>query len=99
TADVGPLGELAVRLTMKNDRGKSQPVAGIRFDVSCTGDRAFSAGLDTDRKGGATTYARPGTCLVTSRSPLQTRGKRYAWRVEAKIYRDSLTTLNLSEDN
>ena len=97
--DAGPLGEFALTLALKGDDGSVRPISGVEFDLTCTGADAFSSRLRTNASGQATTYARPGKCLLKSRAPVRLGGKRFTWSGNVEFYPTKETRLDLSEEN
>lgn len=97
--DVGPLGEFALYLALKGDDGRARPISGAEFDLTCTDADSFSSRLCTDGAGRATTYARPGKCLLKSRSPVRFGGKRFTWAGNVEFHPAKETRLDLSEEN
>ena len=98
-SEAGPLGEFALHLALKAYDGDLRPVSGAEFDLTCAGADAFSSRLCTDGDGRATTYARPGKCMLKSRSPVRIGGKQYTWTGNVEFYDAKETRLDLSEDN
>jgi TonB family protein len=84
---------------MKGDDEHVRPISGVAFDLTCTGADAFSSRLCTDGDGKATTYARPGKCLLKSRSPMRRGGKSFTWSGNVEFFPAKETRLDLTEEN
>ena len=97
--DVRSVGQLELIVTVKGDSGAPRPLDGADFDLTCTTPAAFSVRLRTDVSGHADTFARPGTCLLTSRAPVRVDGNSYAWRGNVELLGGKQTRLELSDDN